>query len=228
MIRFCIIVGLLLGGMGCSQPGVILLERIEPSATMLTGRCLEQSIGYYQRFGYSVSKYFVFTHVEAKDLNGDGIADSIAILSPLELLPDYEICHKTKLEKVENRLLLVNINNINGSVSQKYRFDNVVSNEPTSRIKSGSEYIDVTLDNSGFVLYQDFGQGCYAQYYIYIHYLGNENQLEIGSIVFKTYCPGIDSLEQIEEYLFESHLFFLKDYDREFVTPFKRKFGVVE
>ena len=227
MYRFFIDISLLVLVLGCSQPQETL-ERIEPKSSPVNESCLEQAKGYYQRFGYSVSNYFEFTSVESKDLNGDGVTDSIAILSPLELLPEFETCHKQPTDTAESRLLLVNLMNPDGSVSQRFRYDKVISNEPTSLTKSGSEYIDVSTEQPGLTLYQDYGQGCYAQYYIHIDYLNKERDFEIDSIVFKNFCPGSDTVEHVEQYSIKARPFYLKDYSRELVAPFKREFGVIE
>jgi len=205
------------------------LERIEPKHKLIANDdCLNQSKGYFNRFGYSISNYFELTFTEAKDLDNNGVVDSIAILSPLELLPEFEFCHKQKESFVENRLLLVNLMNADGTIYKKFRFDNVISNEPTQAIKSGEEYIEVIEGFPGFVLYQDYGQGCYAQYYIYINYSLKGNDFEIDSITFKNFCPGVDTEENIEKYLIESRPFYLKEYERELLVPFKKRFDIIE
>jgi len=213
--------------LGCSQFQETS-DSINPKSILVNESCLDRAKRYYKRFGYSVSNYFEFTSIEAKDLNDDGVTDSIAILSPLELIPEFETCHKQSINTAESRLLLINLMNPDGTISKRFRYDKVISNEPTSRTKSGAEYIDVSTEQPGLTLYQDYGQGCYAQYYIHIGYLKKEREFEIDSIVFKNFCPGRDTVEYVEQYPIQARPFYLKDYSRALVAPFKREFGVVE
>lgn len=228
MNKVLIFIYLFVFTLGCSQRKE-QFERLEPKHKVTANDdCLNQSNGYYNRFGYNISNYFEFTAIEAKDLDNNGIVDSIAILSPLELLPEFEICHKQKEDFIENRLLLVNLMNADGTEYKKFRFDNVISNEPTQTIKSGEEYIEILEDFSGFILYQDYGQGCYAQYYIYINYSISKEDFEIESIIFKNFCPGVDAEENTEKYLIEHRPYYLKEYKREILYPFKKRFGIIE
>lgn len=201
---------------------------IEPNELIASDSCLTISMRYYQRFGYSVSNYFTFALIRAKDLNSDGIIDSIAIVVPIETSPDFEFCSKSASEIRENRLLLINLMGKNGSFLRKYRYDNVVSNEYLYPAKPGYEGIDVDSAHSGLSLIQDYGQGCYAQYGIYLSYAHEADDFRVDSIVYKDFCPGIGKPERVRRHYLDDDLLYLRYYDRSILIPFKREFGIVD
>ena len=225
MSKFLIFTYLLALILGCSQRQEPL-EHIEPKSELITNNnCLNQSKGYYNRFGYNISNYFEFSAVEAKDLDNNGVIDSIGILSPLELLPEFDFCHKQTAGFTENRLLLVNLMSTDGTILKKYKYDNVVSNRPTQTIKKGEEYIDASDEQTGFVLFQDFGQGCYVQYYLYINYFSEESDFIIDSLLFKSACP-IDTIETTIKHQIERSPFYLKEYNRSILDePLEKLFS---
>lgn len=212
---------------GCSVNKTVL-DRIDPVHELASDSCMSRSKEYFQRFGYNVSNYFDFTFVKTKDLNYDDVADSIAILLPLEAIPGFENCYKTINGVPENRILLINLMDKNNKIFRKFIYNSVVSNDFLYPAKIGSEGIDISSSYSGFMLFQDYGQGCYAQYYIHIRYSDVLNDFVIDSLVYKDFCPGANQPERVRHHQFSKTPLPLNEYHRDTLISFKREFGIVD
>ena len=193
--------------------------------------CVADAEGSYPRFGYQISNLYEVRFHEAKDLDGNGVKDSIVILTPWNLSPAYESCPEgaeLATSQTNPRVLLINLMEHGGRILQSYRYDSVLSLERSTRTKTGAEYLDVSSPPArGFTLFQDYGQGCYAKYFLHIQYQPTVRDFQLDSLVFASDCPGDAAPVRRSLYPLPSHPFPLHQYHRNFTAAFKREFGIL-
>lgn len=197
------------------------IDRIAPNFAQLNEECKEYSEGYFERMNYQISNYYVVRFVKSKDLNRDGHLDSLAVLTPLNLWPEPEVCKRSSIDLTENRLLLINLMSREGKILKKFKYDNVLTSEPSTKPRPRAEYPNVGNPNyPGFILEQDYGQGSYFKYEIYVDYSKEIDDFEIDSIVFRRKSMGNPLPEQVAKYPIKTRPFYLKDYQRSIVEPY--------
>lgn len=149
-----------------------------------TAECIEKSKGYFKAYGCMVSSYYRVIDAKPMDVNNDALTDTLVIISPSSLNPDYpglDYCGE------DNRKLAVLLN-IDGKASRVGRvYDNVICNE-VSRAWGGYDTFDKKADN--MVLCHDAGQGCKFEYKIYTSLV--QQDFYIDSIYYYSKCPGDD------------------------------------
>ena len=201
-------------------------DKIRPKHPVQNEKCKSESKGSFQRFGYQISNYYIISSILSYDLNDDGISDSIAVLTPLELTPRHPSCKRKNVELVEDRLLLINLMEKDGSIAEKHLYDKVISNGKSWAVKQGSEYIRLSDGYSGIVLWQDYGQACYGKYFIYVRH-HEEHDFVVDSLVYKTRCPR-DTKEIVRRQKFPKSPLPLEEYSRDYLLPFKKKHGIIK
>lgn len=211
----------------CQPNSLPIHSSINPLSIPKGDECEVALSASYHRFGYQVSPYYTFTSVKAFDLNADGVQDSLAILSPIDLLPEYFSCRNQLKNPIGNRLLLINLMNRQGKVDQAFYYDQVISNEPSSLIHPGEEALQFTAQTGGFILHQAYGQGCYAKYGVHIRYHAPAEDFVVDSLLFRTFCPGDGLPEKVESYPMGKDIYFLHMYHRENLKAFKQVHGII-
>jgi hypothetical protein len=159
-----------------------------PDFEILNLECQNLSKGYFTKCGFTVSNYFEVVAEESVDVNKDGIKDSIAIISPKNLLlPSlYSSCQN---EKKGNRILLVKVNDFTAS------YKSLIRNE-TGVATLGVEQIEDSF--SGFKLTFRKGQSCFFIYEISVSFY-NKN-LFVDSIKASSGCPGDKKSDTLIKY----------------------------
>ncbi|KGO79712.1 hypothetical protein Q763_12760 [Flavobacterium beibuense F44-8] len=152
----------------------------------VTAECIEKSKGYFKAYGCMVSSYYRVIDAKPMDVNNDALTDTLVIISPSSLNPDYpgfDYCGQ------DNRKLVILLN-VDGKSSRVGRvYDNVICNE-VSRAWGGYDTFDKKADN--MVLCHDAGQGCKFEYKIYTSLV--QQEFYIDSIYYYSKCPGDDLL----------------------------------
>ena len=199
---------------------------IEPEYPVQNKDCISKAEGYFERFGYRISNYFIVSSHKSYDLNNDGVSDSIAILTPLELAPRNPFCERKDDGIVEDRLLVINLMEKDGSIAESHLYEKVISNKKSWATKQGGEYIAFFENYPGLVLFQDYGQACYVKYYIYVkHHEGHD--FVVDSLVYKTKCPR-DAQETVRRQELPQNPLPLEKYNREYLVPFKKEHGIIK
>lgn len=146
-----------------------------------------------QYFGKCFNSTYEVEDEHVKDINDDGVLDSIVILTPSTLLPESRREESESLGILNNcgRVLLVKLSGINNPIE----LTNIVSNDTTTKIKNGSEFLVNDSEASDIVLFKEFGQGCYLNYNIYINYdASSQSHFVVDSVIVRNKCPS-DSVE---------------------------------
>lgn len=199
---------------------------IEPEHAVQNEDCLSKAEGYFERFGYRISNYFIVSSHKSYDLNNDGISDSIAILTPLELAPRNPFCERKENGVVEDRLLVINLMERDGSIAKKQLYDKVISNEKSWAAMKLEESIIEKETYPGLVLSQNYGQGCYGKYFIYVRH-HEKHDFVVDSLVYKTKCPR-DTQETVRRQELPKSPLPLEEYNREYLVPFKKEHGIIK
>lgn len=185
--------------------------------------CERLTKGHFKMWGYCVSNYYELSESISFDIDKNGIADSIAILSPHELAARHDECAKSDVDEKENRLLIIALMG-RDSIKKRYLFDNVISNEKSWRVHQGEEYIEVDQAGTEIVLFQSYGQACSAEYYIYIRY-DKRQEFVVDSLVYKSKCP-VDNKALIEVEKLPQKPLPLDLYKRDWTESFMDRFEI--
>ncbi|MGN6494495.1 MAG: hypothetical protein ACTHLE_21060 [Agriterribacter sp.] len=156
----------------------ISADTIKPGFKIQNQECQSLSTGFFIKCGFIVSSFYEVIDEQTFDVDHNGIADSLASISPKNmLLPSvYPYCRN---EKKGNRILLVLIGTFRGS------YDNVIRNEP-GIATVGTEQIEKSI--SGFKLTYQKGQSCFFNYEISVNFYNNN--LFVDSIAASAGCPA--------------------------------------
>jgi hypothetical protein len=194
----------LLSCLTTSQRGEIVIQSnsdtLMPDFDILNLECQEVSNGFFRKYGFTVSNFFEVVTEEIFDVNNDGIKDSIAILSPKNLLlPSlYPFCQN---EGKGNRILLVRFKDFRAS------YKTLIRNE-TGIATLGIEQIEKA--DSGFNLTYQKGQSCFFSYKISISFY--DRNLFIDSIKASAGCPGEKVRDTLLKY--SKSEFLLENFNR--------------
>ncbi len=169
---------------------LVSVDTINPEYKLpMNKSCNKISEGYYNRYGLVISNFFEVTRTLPIDLNNDKLIDTLAILTPLSLIPTAEkggVCFRK--DTTENRLL-IGIYNFKNRQKLYFNYPNVIANTSSSAW-GGCE--KMAIDKNGFVLKGYRGQGCVFDYNIYV--LVENKELYIDSIRLNSSCSKQKSL----------------------------------
>lgn len=171
---------------------------IEPRKDYSYKECASKYKGFYNRFGLSISNYY-----EVVDYLGIG-NDSVAILSPILLTPTASECRDDKMEIINNRLLVANLD-----VKTKV-YGNVITNK-IGMGTSGSEFIKNS--KNGFTLYNSIGQSCKVSYSINVVIF--DKNLYVDEIFVENLCRKNNMQKKVIK--FNNYEFPLSKFRREMI-----------
>uniref|UniRef100_UPI00404A54AF hypothetical protein n=2 Tax=Flavobacterium sp. TaxID=239 RepID=UPI00404A54AF len=149
--------------------------------TNISDSCKYLMIGYENKFGYVVSKYYEVKSILPFNINDDKLYDTLVVLSPASLTLDskgFYVCNE------DNRILVEFINQNNKISKIGKIYNNVISNQ-ISRGWGGYENLK-SLGNNSFVLEASKGQSCIFEYEIFV--LNKKNELYVDSIRLNSSC----------------------------------------
>lgn len=184
-------------------------DTIKPTHLNKNSLCYKNSLNYKYKYGFVISDLYDISEEEIFDIDKDFIKDTIAILSPLTLLPSSR-CEIKQDELIDNRLLLIILSN-----KKKFLFENVITNE-MGLGTLGAELIK--KENNGFILEKELGQSCHFKYEIHVKILNEKCFIENISLITSG-CP-YDKDRKIN-INFSKKTFLLEKYTRKTIDSLK-------
>lgn len=189
-------------------------DTIKPKFLDKTSLCYVNSLKFNNKFGYVISNFYDVSEEQTFDIDEDLKKDTIAILSPLNLVP-ATTCELRKNELIDNRILIISMSN-----GKKFLFDNVISNE-LGIGTLGAEFIKESKD--GFILEKEIGQSCFFKYEIQIKYLSHNFYIQ-NILLSSGGCPNKKSDKKLIDYTNKKYL--LKKYNRQTIDSLKSINGI--
>jgi hypothetical protein len=204
------IISLLFGFASCSssvEHTTQLLNRDTIAAPALIGqKCDSAAAGYYEKYGYVISRFYEEVDQSAMDVNEDGREDSLAIFSPLNRIPANDVCDS--VEQTDRLLFIV----VDG---ETFVYPNVIRNE-LGIAALGTEQI-ISNNGAGFALTYHMGQACFFEYDIHVGY--DDEAFYVRQISLRSACPGDETKEK--HYNFTDKKFLLTQYTRSMIDSLR-------